>query len=301
MKSTKYIPVAKWMAGIAVLSVCGAQAQNAIPYNADQQLVYKKVEGRELRLFVYKPAGWSATDRRPALVYIHGGGWVGGSPGMVEPTGKPLLAEGMVVFSVEYRLAARVPRDRDPALCIEDAKSAMRYVRSHAAEFGIDPARIAAGGSSAGGHLSAACALLSTFDAATDDLKVSCKPDALVLLQPVLDNGSEGGYGATFPTIKNNVKAYSPAHNVADGAPPAVVFGGRGDRAAQLPLLEKFTANMKAAGNDCELLAYDGVHGFVGKEPALSDINRKTVAFFQRLGWLPVGPPIKAKAGPAGQ
>jgi acetyl esterase len=290
MKFHKYPVLAGMTVAMAVLPAWSARPQRNDAYVADQQLVYKKVGGRELHLFVHKPAGWSATDRRPALVYIHGGGWVGGSPGMVEPTGKPLLAEGMVVFSVEYRLAAKVPGDRDPALCIEDAKSAMRYVRSHAAELGIDPARIAAAGSSAGGHLSAACALLPTFDAATDDLKVSCKPNALVLLQPVLDNGSEGGYSAACPTIKDNVKAYSPAHNVAAGAPPAVVFGGRKDRAAQLPLLEKFTASMKAAGNDCELFAYDGAHGFVGREPVLSDINLKTVAFFKRLGWLPVAP-----------
>ena len=279
---------------VALLLLSGmAVTAETVPYGADQQVVYKKVGDQALRLFVYKPKGWTVMDQRPALVYIHGGGWVGGNPGMVAPTGKPLLAEGMVVISVEYRLAVREPHDRNPAKCIEDAKSAMRYVRSHAREFGIAPDHIAAGGSSAGGHLSAACALLPTFDSTNDDLTVSCKPNALVLLQPVLDNGSEGGYGATVPTIKKNMKAYSPAHNIVTGASPAIVFGGRGDHAAQLPLLEKFTANMKAASNACELFAYDGVHGFVGKEPALSDINQKTIAFFKRLGWLPVSPQVK--------
>lgn len=263
-----------------------AAAEEAIPYGADQQTVYKQAGGQALRLFVYKPKRWAATDRRPALVYIHGGGWVGGNPGAVALTGKPLVAAGMVVFSVEYRLAVRGP-GFDPAVCIEDAKSALRYVRGHAREFGIDPDRIAAGGSSAGGHLSAACALLPTFDAATDDRSVSCRPNALVLLQPVLDNGSQGGYAANSPVIKKNVNAYSPAHNIVAGAPPAVLFGGREDIAASLPLLEKFTASMKAVGNDCELFAYDGKHGFVSQQPALSDIKEKIIAFCTRLGWLP--------------
>jgi len=263
-----------------------AAAEKAIPYGADEQTVYKEAGGRALRLFVYMPKGWAATDRRPALVYIHGGGWVGGNPGAVGSIGKPFVTAGMVVFSVEYRFAVKGP-GFDPAVCIEDAKSALRYVRSHAREFGVDPDRMAAGGSSAGGHLSAACALLPTFDAAMDDKTVSCKPNALVLLQPVLDNGPQGGYAANSPVIKKNVKAYSPAHNIVAGAPPAVLFGGREDIAARLPLLEKFTANMKAAGNDCELFAYDGKHGFVNQQPTLSDINEKIIAFFTRLGWLP--------------
>ena len=275
--------------------VCGAAGEK-IPAHADQQIVYKKFADKELHLLLYKPQGWAATDHRPALVYIHGGGWFGGNPGMVEPTGRPLLAEGMVVVSVEYRLASKELHDRNPAICIEDAKSALRYVRSHAGELGIAPDHIAAGGGSAGGHLSAACALLPTFDSTNDDLTVSCKPNALVLMQPVVDNGSDGGYAATAPIIKKNFKAYSPAHNIVTGAPPTVVFGGREDSAARLPLLEKFTASMKAAGNDCELFAYDGKHGFADKEPVLSDINQKTIAFFKRLGWLPVASQVARPA-----
>ncbi|MEM8713895.1 MAG: alpha/beta hydrolase fold domain-containing protein, partial [Planctomycetota bacterium] len=81
-----------------------------------------------------------------------------------------------------------------PTTCVEDGKSAVRWIREHAAEIGVDPGRLAAGGGSAGGHVAAAIATVNGFNADQDDLSVSCVPEALVLFNPVFDNGP-GGYG----------------------------------------------------------------------------------------------------------
>ena len=78
--------------------------------------------------------------------------------------------------------------------CVKDARAAMRYVRSHAPELGIDPDKIVFNGATAGGHLAAATAMFDGVDHADDDLTLSCRPDAMVLFSPVIDT-SAVGYG----------------------------------------------------------------------------------------------------------
>ncbi|MDP6717318.1 MAG: carboxylesterase family protein, partial [Pirellulaceae bacterium] len=69
--------------------------------------VYKNVGTRALTLYVTKPADWSATDTRPAIVFFHGGGWTGGAPGQFTEHSKYLATRGMVAIQVEYRLLDR--------------------------------------------------------------------------------------------------------------------------------------------------------------------------------------------------
>lgn len=271
-----------WSAASA--TVWSQAGPTSVPFKADEQLVYKRVEGRELGLYLYKPKNWRSGGKQTAFVYLHGGGWTGGTLHQGIDLLNTARARGMVGINVEYRLADE--KTPDPARCIEDAKSAIRFIRSNAALLGIDPGRIVAGGHSAGGHLAAACALLPTFDAATDDQKVSCRPDALALIVPVLDNGPDKGYKRQVPAIKANPRAYSPAHNIAPGAPPTILFAGREDRAAELSCIQRFADNMKQAGNTCELFVYDGGHGFSNDSPLKEEVNGRIVDFVQRLGWL---------------
>jgi acetyl esterase/lipase len=158
-----------------------------------EPLVYKTVDQRPLRLFVVKPSDWKPADARPAIVFFHGGGWRGGAPGQFNRQAEYLASRGMVCLLAEYRLLRDDPGP--PLRCIRDAKSAMRWVRSHASELGIDPERIAAGGGSAGGHLAAFVGMVEGLDDPQDDLQVSPRADALVLFNPVFDNGPQDGYG----------------------------------------------------------------------------------------------------------
>lgn len=86
---------------------------------------------------------------RPVLVWIHGGGWQGGSHNQIPTYAADLRTQGITVVSVGYRLSGRATF---PAQ-IHDCKAAIRWLRAHADELQIDPSRIAAWGSSAGGHL----------------------------------------------------------------------------------------------------------------------------------------------------
>lgn len=249
-----------------------------------ETLVYKKVDGRELKLFIEKPEGWKASDKRPALVFFFGGGWVGGTPEQFRPQSEYLAKRGMVGVRVEYRVIAKGDNG-PPVVCCADAKSAMRYVRAHAAELGIDPARIGAAGGSAGGHLAAFASMVEGLDDPADDLKISPKGNAMVLFNPVFDNGTEGGWGQG--RVKDRVKEFSPAHNVSADDPPAIVFLGREDKLIPVSTVERFQANMKSAGVRCEAVFYDNQgHSFFNKEPYLSMTIKETDKFLVSLGWL---------------
>ena len=137
-----------WLAASA-----GASAEEA------PSIVYKVVEGRELRLFIDTPPGRAPEGGRPAVVYFHGGGWVQGTPKHLMRYSRHLAQLGVTGIRVEYRLLER-KRPQAPEPCIQDAKSALRYVRARAAELDVDPRRIAAAGGSAGGHLAAFAALV---------------------------------------------------------------------------------------------------------------------------------------------
>ncbi|MFI5778017.1 alpha/beta hydrolase [Nocardia sp. NPDC051570] len=106
---------------------------------------------------IHRPKG-SATDRRPIVLWIHGGGFIAGNSRTVGPYATMLAAQGFVVASLEYSLA---PSERYP-VPVRQANAALRYLRDHAAEFGGDPSRIFIGGDSAGAQIASQTAAVET-------------------------------------------------------------------------------------------------------------------------------------------
>ena len=266
-----------------------------LPGAVAEPVVFKKVGGRELKLHLEKPANWKATDRRPAIVFYFGGGWVGGTAEQFRKQSEYLATRGMVGIRVEYRT---IPKgDKGPPLvCCADAKSAMRYVRTHAAELGVDPARIAAAGGSAGGHLAAFTALVDGLDDPQDDLKVSCKPAALVLFNPVFANGP-GQWG--HERVGDRFLEFSPAHHVNKEAPPAIVFLGDQDKLIPVSVLREFASGMKKAGIRCDAHVYPKAdHGFFNREPHYTETLIETDKVLASLGWLQGPPTLTPPAAP---
>lgn len=282
----------------------GLQAQSATAVGGENQaentVVYKQIDARDLRLFIDQPADWQPTDHRPAIVFFFGGGWVGGTPSQFAKQSQYLATRGMVGIRVEYRT---IPKGDSgpPTVCCADAKSALRYVRGHAASLGIDPARIAAAGGSAGGHLAAFTALVSGLDDPADDLTVSCHPDALVLFNPVFNNGP-GEWGHT--RVAERYREFSPAHNISGDAPPTIVFLGDQDRLIPVAVLRDFEAKMKQAGRRCETRVYPGAgHGFFNRDTAqgawFSQTLIETDKFLSSLGWIEGPPTLPLPATPS--
>ncbi|MDF7825719.1 alpha/beta hydrolase [Pontiellaceae bacterium B12227] len=247
----------------------------------DQTIPFKETPQGELRLHIFKPAGLKAGQKRPAVVFYFGGGWNGGSPKQFYPHARYLADRGMVAIAAEYR--TKKGHGTDPRACVMDAKSAMRWVRKRAHKYGIDPQRIAAGGGSAGGHLAAATATLEKFNEPDDNTAISCKPEALILFNPVFDN-SEKGYG--HDRVSEYWKDFSPMHNLKKGTPPTIVFLGTKDDLIPASTAQEYKKIMAANGGRCDLHLYEGEkHGFFNK----SKYN-ETVAemdkFLVSLGWL---------------
>jgi acetyl esterase len=256
--------------------------------------VYKKVEDRELSLYVLKPADWKASDHRPAIVFYHGGGWTGGGPTQFNEHSEYFVTRGLVCIQVQYRLLDKKKND-PPTACIHDAKSAMRWVRSHAKELGIDPDRIASGGGSAGGHLAAFVGMVEGTDDPQDDLKVSAKSNAMLLFNPVFDNGP-GGWGTG--RVGDRYKEFSPAHNITKDDPPGIVFLGSKDNLIPVKTVETFKANMEKVGVKCDIHIYEGQgHGFFNYGKEDSKYWYETVLesdkFLAGLGWIKGAPTLK--------
>ncbi len=199
----------------------------------------------------------------------------------------------MVGLRVEYRVIPKGDKGT-PLVCCADAKSAMRYVRSHTAELGIDPGRIAAAGGSAGGHLAAFTGLVSGLDDAKDDLSVSCKPDAMVLFNPVFNNGP-GQWG--HERVGDRYMEFSPAHHVTKDAPPTTVFLGDSDNLIPVNVLNDFAKEMKKAGVRCDSHVYPKAgHGFFNKEPHFTVTLSETDRFLSSIGWIKGEPTLKTPA-----
>lgn len=283
-----------WMAVMLVAAVGGPAPRASADEPVDTQ-VYKTVGDRELKVRIHKPAEAKAGDARPAIVLFHGGGWVGGLPRQFDEQAQYLATRGLVCIQPAYRLLSRDEAKQPPDICIQDAKSAMRWVRSHARELGIDPNRVAAGGGSAGGHLAAFVGLAEGIDDPQDDKTVSAKANALVLFNPVLDNGPEGGWGTA--RVGDRVQELSPAHNISADDPPTTIFVGRNDKLIPTATMERFAANMKKAGVRCDLHIYDGEgHGFFNSDPSRTITLIEADKFLTSLGYLSGEPTIEVPA-----
>jgi acetyl esterase/lipase len=252
----------------------------------DRKITYKEASGVELKLHLFAPEDWKPSDRRGAIVFFFGGGWIGGSPSQFYPHCRELADRGMVAMAADYRVRSR--DQTTPFECVKDGKSAIRYVREHAGELGIDPDRLAAGGGSAGGHVAASTGTLPDFDEPEADREISSKPNAMVLFNPVVDT-SERGYG--YDRLRERFKEISPLHHIDESTPPTIIFHGTGDTIVPFSNVKNFCERMKVEGNFCELMAFEGrPHGFFnygrGDNSDYESSLARMIHFLDQLGYL---------------
>ncbi len=265
---------------ILLTGIAGLQAEEVIPAVT---VTYKQIDDVVLKLHVFNPPRHSLSAKKPAIVFFFGGGWMGGDPSQFYKQSEYLASRGIVAVCPEYRV--KRTHGTSPRECVKDAKSAMRWVRAHAGALGIDPGKISAGGGSAGGHLAAAAALIDGFNEYGEDLSVSCRPQALILFNPVFDNGP-GGYG--YDRVQDYWQGFSPLHHIDKDAPPTLVLQGTRDKYIPVATVEKYKAIMDESGARCDLILYEGDgHGFFNfGNPRYAETMKEAERFLGSLGYL---------------
>lgn len=244
----------------------------------------------KLFMKLYQPQKSVTNDKYPAMLFFFGGGWKTGSLNQFEPHAKYFSKRGMVCILVDYRVESR--HNSTIFESLKDAKSAMRYVKEHASIYNIDTLKIVAAGGSAGGQLAAATALIEDYNEISDNIKISCKPNALVLFNPAIDNGPAG---VGYERVKSEYKNISPIHNITKGAPPTIIMLGTKDNLIPVETAKYYQTVMNKVGSRCELILYDGKeHGFFNYNKFENYKNTiiEVDAFLQSEGFLTKNPLI---------
>jgi unsaturated chondroitin disaccharide hydrolase len=257
-----------------------------------EPFVFRRIGDVELRLHVVKPPGWNEGDRRPCLVAFFGGGWNSGTPERSIRWAKWAADLGLVGIAPDYRTRNR--HGTRPEDCVADGRAAVRWIAAHADELGIDPGRIVALGSSAGGHV-AAWTAIPMFGPGGDDPPPGIVPAALILLNPVTDT-KEGGYGGPkrFGGDAARALAISVPDRMPDRMPPTIVFHGTADESVPYSNSVAFRDMLVAQGNRCELVTFEGLgHSYYssrwGEAGRAADerTRRDAAAFLASLGLVP--------------
>ncbi|MEQ2008717.1 MAG: alpha/beta hydrolase [Limisphaerales bacterium] len=261
-----------------------------------KEFTYKQSPQGGLKLLVHYPPDWKAADKRPAIVFFFGGGWKNGTTAQFLNQATYLATRGMVAVRADYRVESR--QHTTPESAVEDAKSAVRWVRAHSTELGVDAQRIVASGGSAGGHLAACTGMTDAFEAKDEDAKISSRPNAMVLFNPALDMAALD-VAAKWPEGKGDGKTIvpqlDPARFIKSDVVPTVIFFGTADR--MLDHARAFADKSKALGNRCEVFtAADQPHGFFNRAPWQEVTLRQTDVFLTSLGYLKGEPAVKLPA-----
>lgn len=248
---------------------------------------YKMVDGPPLSLRMFRLEATAGEPLRPAIVFFFGGGWRVGALAQFEPQCRHLARGGWIAFAAAYRI--RSVYGTSPLEAMADARSAIRWIRAHSQELGVDPARIVAAGGSAGGHIAVCSALIQTAAEPGEDAGTPAAPDALVLFNPVLDTTE---MPLARELLGSRAQEASPLHHVAPAAPPTIIFHGTADVVVPFDQAVAFTERMRAMGNRCELVPFQGAgHGFFnlgrGEGSAYRDTLARTEAFLAALGMGP--------------
>ena len=243
-----------------------------------EKIEYKVTPQSKLFLHTFKPANWKPEDRRPAVIFFFGGGWEVGSPKHFYRQCKHFTKLGLVTFSAEYRIKSK--HNTTPFDAVEDAKSAMIFLRQNYSKLGINPDQIIASGGSAGGHLALSTAAIDGFIESPSDKKLA-EPNALVLFNPALDLTKLTKNKERFNGKENLI---SPFQHIHKNMPPTLILVGDNDKITPHTVAEDFQKKMKEYDNTCELKIYkDQGHGFFNKEDMCLKTVKEAEAFLREL------------------
>ncbi len=267
------------------LALCAVSAAFAASLKTD--IEYASAGGESQKLDACVPDG---PGPFPAVILVHGGGWNAGDKsggpqkGYMAPMHDALTKGGFVWFSINYRLA---PKHQYPAN-IEDVEAAIRWVKAHAAEYHVDPARIALSGESAGGHLVALAAVRMTEATRLAAVVPFYGRHELVGItmpgQPLSKNlGQLFGHETLDAATEARLHEASPLDHVRPGLPPFLLVHGTADASVPYEQSVALQARLKVSGVACDFITIkDGAHGMISWDKAAPDYREQVVAWLRK-------------------
>jgi alpha-L-fucosidase 2 len=230
-----------------------------------------------------------------AVILVHGGAWVmGDRTNNVQPLFQPLSDAGFAWFSISYRLAGEVARNPVGAAmqlgtAESDVRKAVAFVREHAAEYRVNPDKIALLGESAGGQLAAMAALRPGADSAVQGVIAFYTPSDLATLARTSSMIPDGVRDAVKGTLFDDLlmaglNEFSPINAVSASSPPFLLIHGTDDNVVPFAQSERFCGKLRESGVACELYSVKGGgHGIRAWESLrLTDYKSSMVRWLQR-------------------
>ncbi|MGW8314274.1 MAG: alpha/beta hydrolase [Bacteroidales bacterium] len=253
---------------LLILATVSLRAQSGEDRVVMEQQVYKRIQGFELTVDMFYAEGAMEAGIHPAIAFFHGGGWATGDPSEFHEACLRYARHGMITFSFRYRLSVNtdgtIPHPGiTPVECVKDARSAMRWIREHAAELHVDPERVVACGQSAGGQLALSTALAGHVNEATDNLTISPVPDALILYSSNV-NTLEAWADMLMGERREEIWSISPQHNLKPGLPPTIEFHGEEDGMVPIWVVRHFIDTAEKMGNTIEFVPFEGRQHYLG-------------------------------------
>jgi acetyl esterase len=246
-----------WFAVVFLLSAC-APVQPLPPHESPTPRppivhTYAEVGGTALKAYVFSRTWAAENESMPAIVLLHGGGWVAGAPDWTFASAERFAELGAVAVPIEYRLS---DESVTPIDALADVCRAFQWVRAHSSMLGVDPHRVAVHGVSAGGHLAAAATTIGCGNG--EGAYGNGGPDALLLWSPALDVSGSGHFRRLLRG-RAPVDAYSPVEQVRPRMPPIHIVHGEQDTLTPLSGARRFCDRVVEDGSRCELQVYVGV------------------------------------------
>ncbi len=220
-----------------------------------RDVVFAQPGGVTLRLDLARPA--EGQGPFPAVVCLHGGGWVGGDRRQMAQTVEALARRGFVAVAPDYRLA---PAHRFPAQ-LEDCQAAVRWLRANAGAYRIDPRRVGVVGIAAGGHLACLLGVEQSEGAQVQAVVSFFGPTDLT--QPVwgkvaVEKNLVPLLGGTVEQVPDAYRSASPALRVHGGAPPFLFLHGSDDRTVPPAQSEDMARKLREAGRSARVVLLEG-------------------------------------------
>ena len=282
---------------ISLVMACQAQILAQEEPVIEEERIYKKINGHELKVDVFYSKSTQQKVNNPAIAFFHGGGWVFGDPSEFHEACKRYALKGFVTFSFQYRLSINVDGsyphpDITPVESVKDARTAIRWLRENAEPLRIDPEKIVVGGQSAGGQLVWGTALFDTINENTDNLNISTVPNAMLLYSSAY-NAMEAWIDMLLGERRDEIWTISPHHNLKENTPPAIGFHGKSDDQVLFYIAILFQEKMRKLGNQFDLITFDDRKHYLGEGNNKysryfdEEILERTDEFLEQLEFMP--------------